>query len=61
MNKNFLIIVAVGLVAVSVYLLWRQSVEQEKYYKATGESFMYKYGGNVINLFGKLIDKKKGK
>lgn len=60
MSKNVLIIIAVAMVGVAVYLLWRQSTEKETYYRETGESFMYKYGGDIISLIGGVINKKKG-
>ncbi len=60
MNKKSLIIVAFALIAVAVYLLWRQSVEKETYYRETGQSFFYRYGGDIISLIGNAINRKKG-
>ena len=48
------------MVGVAVYMMWRQTTEKETYYQETGESFMYKYGGDIIGLIGSAINKKKG-
>lgn len=60
MSKNALILIALAMVGVAVYMMWRQTTEKETYYQETGESFMYKYGGDIIGLIGSAINKKKG-
>lgn len=60
MKNSGLIILAAALIGASVYLMYRQQSESQKYYKKTGESFAYKYGGDIIGLLNNLISRKKG-
>ena len=60
MKNSALIVIVIALIGVAAWLIYRQSVEEEKVYRKTGQSFMYRYGGDIISLISNAINNRRG-